>query len=206
MRWLRGGDERTRTADPLLAKQVLYQLSYVPVGTCGNVEPRPCTQHRQRMTSQHLTNGAGCEPRTRAFPRGKCRRRPDDGGVDPSSPSSSRQHPRADDPRPTSRRVGSSPASSSTNKRRASRPPVRARRAEPTDRQGQLLPYLVEWCTARARTGLGVIERRGRHHPPCRGGDGEAVETSQVGVGDQPGLPVALLELDRWQSPRLADG
>ena len=30
---LRGGDERTRTADPLLAKQVLYQLSYAPV-TC----------------------------------------------------------------------------------------------------------------------------------------------------------------------------
>ena len=26
------GDERTRTADPLLAKQVLYQLSYVPCG------------------------------------------------------------------------------------------------------------------------------------------------------------------------------
>ena len=26
------GDERTRTADPLLAKQVLYQLSYVPKG------------------------------------------------------------------------------------------------------------------------------------------------------------------------------
>ena len=25
-----GGDERTRTADPLLAKQVLYQLSYNP--------------------------------------------------------------------------------------------------------------------------------------------------------------------------------
>jgi hypothetical protein len=31
-----GGDERTRTADPLLAKQVLYQLSYVPSLTCGN--------------------------------------------------------------------------------------------------------------------------------------------------------------------------
>ena len=29
-----GGDERTRTADPLLAKQVLYQLSYVPALTC----------------------------------------------------------------------------------------------------------------------------------------------------------------------------
>ena len=27
---LSGGDERTRTADPLLAKQVLYRLSYVP--------------------------------------------------------------------------------------------------------------------------------------------------------------------------------
>jgi hypothetical protein len=35
------GDERTRTADPLLAKQVLYQLSYVPVFTFGNSEPRP---------------------------------------------------------------------------------------------------------------------------------------------------------------------
>jgi hypothetical protein len=71
---------------------------------------------------------------------------------------------------------------------------------------GNSFRTLVEWCTARARTGLGVIERRGRHHPPCRGGDGEAVETSQVGVGDQPGLPVALLELDRWKSPRLAVG
>ena len=26
-----GGDERVRTADPLLAGQVLYQLSYTPV-------------------------------------------------------------------------------------------------------------------------------------------------------------------------------
>ena len=25
-----GGDEETRTPDPLLAKEVLYQLSYVP--------------------------------------------------------------------------------------------------------------------------------------------------------------------------------
>jgi hypothetical protein len=28
----RGGGERTRTADPLHAKQVLYQLSYTPHG------------------------------------------------------------------------------------------------------------------------------------------------------------------------------
>ena len=26
-----GGDEETRTPDPLLAKEMLYQLSYVPV-------------------------------------------------------------------------------------------------------------------------------------------------------------------------------
>ena len=34
------GDERTRTADPLLAKQVLYRLSYVPMSTCGNTLSR----------------------------------------------------------------------------------------------------------------------------------------------------------------------
>jgi hypothetical protein len=28
-----GGDEETRTPDPLLAKEMLYQLSYVPVRT-----------------------------------------------------------------------------------------------------------------------------------------------------------------------------
>ena len=27
----RGGDEQARTVDPLLAKQVLFQLSYTPV-------------------------------------------------------------------------------------------------------------------------------------------------------------------------------
>jgi hypothetical protein len=53
-----GGDERTRTADPLLAKQVLYQLSYVPLFACGDSDPRRCTRLRQRITSQHLTNRA----------------------------------------------------------------------------------------------------------------------------------------------------
>ena len=33
-----GGAERDRTADPLLAKQVLSQLSYSPIlGACGKV-------------------------------------------------------------------------------------------------------------------------------------------------------------------------
>ena len=30
-RWQGGGDEETRTPDPLLAKEMLFQLSYVPV-------------------------------------------------------------------------------------------------------------------------------------------------------------------------------
>ena len=30
--WPIGGDERNRTADPLLARQVLSQLSYTPIG------------------------------------------------------------------------------------------------------------------------------------------------------------------------------
>jgi Phage integrase, N-terminal SAM-like domain len=54
------GDERTRTADPLLAKQVLYQLSYVPLFTWGNAKPRPCTPLLQLKTLQHLiADGAG---------------------------------------------------------------------------------------------------------------------------------------------------
>jgi hypothetical protein len=52
------GDERTRTADPLLAKQVLYQLSYVPLFACGDSESRPCTRLRQWITSQHLNDRA----------------------------------------------------------------------------------------------------------------------------------------------------
>ena len=32
-----GGDEETRTPDPLLAKEMLYQLSYVPVLPTGVV-------------------------------------------------------------------------------------------------------------------------------------------------------------------------
>ena len=32
---LSGGDERNRTADPLLARQVLSQLSYPPTSLCN---------------------------------------------------------------------------------------------------------------------------------------------------------------------------
>ena len=32
-----GGDERNRTADPLLAKQVLSQLSYTPSGSLSSL-------------------------------------------------------------------------------------------------------------------------------------------------------------------------
>src|SRR5919106_6517906 len=45
-----GGDERTRTADPLLAKQVLYQLSYVPASTCKNADPPSADPRRRSET------------------------------------------------------------------------------------------------------------------------------------------------------------
>ena len=40
-----GGGKEIRTPDILLAKQVLYQLSYVPGGAAGNVAEKPivCT-------------------------------------------------------------------------------------------------------------------------------------------------------------------
>jgi hypothetical protein len=54
-----GGDERTRTADPLLAKQVLYQLSYVPLGTPAETSSHDLGRHPgSGWTSEHLTNGA----------------------------------------------------------------------------------------------------------------------------------------------------
>jgi hypothetical protein len=53
-----GGDERTRTADPLLAKQVLYQLSYVPVFACGITKPGPCTPRPQLITVLHPIDGS----------------------------------------------------------------------------------------------------------------------------------------------------
>jgi hypothetical protein len=47
------GDERTRTADPLLAKQVLYQLSYVPSSTCDD------TASVRRPRVSEAPSGAG---------------------------------------------------------------------------------------------------------------------------------------------------
>ncbi len=51
-----GGDERIRTADPLLAKQVLSQLSYIPWGAIfdsrvsdidnSRMSPSACESHR----------------------------------------------------------------------------------------------------------------------------------------------------------------
>jgi hypothetical protein len=56
-----GGDERIRTADPLLAKQVLSQLSYIPWGTrCvllatpESVSPSACGLERPREVLQTL--------------------------------------------------------------------------------------------------------------------------------------------------------
>jgi hypothetical protein len=43
-----GGDDGTRTHDPLLAKQVLFQLSYIPVLTCGFA-----SHHASGTVAQH---------------------------------------------------------------------------------------------------------------------------------------------------------
>src|SRR3989441_10056079 len=47
-----GGDERIRTADPLLAKQVLSQLSYIPWGTAPNraISGALCASLRMRSS------------------------------------------------------------------------------------------------------------------------------------------------------------
>ena len=83
------GDERTRTADPLLAKQVLYRLSYVPALPFGNCRIILLLPVPQLMTLQHLTRmEPACERMARAFPSDRVRRRPSDGGVVPTSPSS----------------------------------------------------------------------------------------------------------------------
>jgi hypothetical protein len=69
-------DTSTGSSGPAgVAKQVLYQLSYVPVCTCGNSKPRPCTPLPQWMISQHL-DGAAMRDAQERFHGTKCRRRP----------------------------------------------------------------------------------------------------------------------------------
>src|SRR5690242_4356665 len=49
-----GGDERIRTADPLLAKQVLSQLSYIPWGTRCVLLATPVSVRCARRTDVSL--------------------------------------------------------------------------------------------------------------------------------------------------------
>ena len=53
-----GGDEETRTPDPLLAKEMLYQLSYVPapgVGMVGDSGLEPETSALSGQCSNQLS-------------------------------------------------------------------------------------------------------------------------------------------------------
>jgi hypothetical protein len=53
-----GGDEETRTPDPLLAKEMLYQLSYVPapgVGVVGVSGLEPETSALSGQCSNQLS-------------------------------------------------------------------------------------------------------------------------------------------------------
>ena len=56
---MHGGDERARTADPLLAKQVLSQLSYIPGGGSNPT----ATSLYDDARSAHLPPRAALEPR-----------------------------------------------------------------------------------------------------------------------------------------------
>src|SRR5688572_12106759 len=53
-RWI-GGGERDRTDDPLLAKQVLSQLSYTPLCVVGLVGFEPTTPALSRRCSNRLS-------------------------------------------------------------------------------------------------------------------------------------------------------
>ena len=57
-----GGDEETRTPDPLLAKEMLFQLSYVPVELCDSVGP---------LWGLGMVGVSGLEPETSAL-SGQC--------------------------------------------------------------------------------------------------------------------------------------
>ena len=52
---LPGGDERNRTADPLLARQVLSQLSYTPMILVGLDGLEPSTSRLSGVRSNHLS-------------------------------------------------------------------------------------------------------------------------------------------------------
>ena len=51
----KGGDEQTRTADPLRATQVLYQLSYIPEGTNSLPKLSHLVPHLDDVTSGRPT-------------------------------------------------------------------------------------------------------------------------------------------------------
>ena len=50
-----GGDEGSRTLDPLLARQVLSQLSYTPVSLVGRSGLEPPTSRLSGVRSNHLS-------------------------------------------------------------------------------------------------------------------------------------------------------
>ena len=69
-----GGDERVRTDDPLLAKQVLSQLSYTPIFTCGRIPIHflriPFFQGPSKLNNDQkvrLASDLGCWKKTVAF-------------------------------------------------------------------------------------------------------------------------------------------
>src|SRR5947209_12232970 len=56
-----GGDERIRLVDPLLAKQVLSQLSYIPWGTATTVLLAAHEQSRLPPHAENPISAGGCQ-------------------------------------------------------------------------------------------------------------------------------------------------
>ena len=56
-----GGADGTRTRDPLLAKQVFYQLNYNPVELMGDLNPRPA-DYAVNLEFDIVVEASGVEP------------------------------------------------------------------------------------------------------------------------------------------------
>ena len=63
------GEDRNRTDDLLFARQVLYQLSYIPSEPTAGIEPATSRVRNGRATPQRFAGmRAGCGARTRHLP------------------------------------------------------------------------------------------------------------------------------------------
>jgi hypothetical protein len=160
----RSGDERTRTADPLLAKQVLYQLSYVPAR-------RPATSTASGRASS-LSVVTPATPRPNAAPsgtttastaerrraRGRAERPPPLLPASPRQPIATARFPTAETTRGNGlrpvellRREAPPPRTTPTVRRRSGRPTRSAPAPSPAARRPATFARRRRRCAAAGR-------------------------------------------------------